>query len=194
MLNTFKTQWDGIWATCDTLRSKSGQIKTGMTTKEDLPAALSTLKTSVSAYQQAAAAFNADETNVQLCNAVKSAMSALLSQQKTVQSAIAAQLEANKNAPSGALQMPDTTPAAKYNVVLEALGQDIADAVNAADLDFIKGGFAPDVDPPSPQPEPKPEPEDPTLSVSLSADVQAAKPSQPDWFKPDALKPFMAKG
>lgn len=197
MLNTFKTEWDKIGQACDTLKNKSGQIETGVATKENLPAALSTLQVNATAYVQAVTAFNSDAENPQLQSAVQSAMNTLEGQVKSVHAAIGAQIEANKKAPTGALQMPQTTPAAKYNAALDALNQQMSAVVQAMDLDLAKNGFGAAKSPPSPKPEEPTTPTDdavePTLGISLAADVKPLTCAQPDWFKADILKSFMAK-
>lgn len=177
-LKDFMSDWNAIWKLTDGL-------KVGISTDYILPdiaTRLRTLEGHVTTYQQAVGAYNKAIATTppgdvgELTVTLVSAFEAVESLDAGLQVAIDMQIDANANAPSGALQMPDTTPGAKYNPALEDLGKQIAAAASAMGVDLAAAGIATE-----------PSEEQELLSSGTGEKVEVAEKNYeaPDWMKFD---------
>ena len=140
MLNERKTEWSAIW-------DITNGLKCGVAVKElspGVPDLLSQLKSEVTSYQHFVEAYNAakdESAKAKITAELQSTFSAIQPQQAAVNAAISTQMEANTNAPKGALQMPQSYPGNLYNATLRDLSEKINAAVSAmaADLTGLPG-------------------------------------------------------
>jgi len=180
MLNAFSSEWNAVWKLVETL-------KPGVAVKDQSPTLtelLTSLKMQVTTYQQLVGAYNSAqgaEAQAALTAKIAASLEEIKALQTQIQSAITVQMEANKNAPTGALQMPQDFPDKVYNPGLTDLNLQIHSVISAMEVDFATHTTKPST--------PSDDPEDETPDIEkegspIKSNVTDMKLTAPSWYKP----------
>jgi len=173
MLKDFKTEWNAIWTLSDDM--KCGVPIKGA--KVDIPGQLRALKAKVTAYQQLVAScgdIKKGDDPLGLIEKIEETFIAIQIIEEILLALITLQIDANKNAPKGALMRPESYPSTLYNPALGTLADELSAVVSGMQADILAAGLQTEIE----------TAQENMAGVSVKSNVTQASFTAPSWFKP----------